>query len=73
MGLCIRELTEQFEIQGAYCIKTYKDKISKCETLVAGEDFDYWDIDEDVLEKEITYMYVMDGVLNIEVEDIEEE
>lgn len=75
MSLCIRELTDQFEIQGAYHIKMWRDKISKCETLAAGEDFEYekWDIDEDILEREITYMYVMDGVLNIELEEPEED
>lgn len=69
--LCIRELDEQFEIQGAFHIKVYDDETSSYITLVEGNDFecDRWEIDEEILEREISYMYAVDGVLNIEVID----
>lgn len=68
--LCIRELTEQFEIQGAFHVKAWDNETEDCVTLAEGSDFecDKWDIAEDILEREITYMYAVDGVLNIEVE-----
>ncbi len=68
--MSIRELNDQFEIQGMFHIKVWKDEISDYETLAKGEDFecDRWDIDEDILERKITYMFAVDGVLNIEVE-----
>lgn len=68
--MCIRELDEQFEIQGMFHIKVWKDELSDYETLAKGKDFecDRWEIDEDVLERKIAYMYAVDRVLNIEVE-----
>ena len=66
----IRELNEQFEIQGAFHIKKWDDKAEDCVTLANGSDFeiDRWEIDENILERKITYMYAIGGVLNIEVE-----
>ena len=68
--LTIQELKEQFEIQGAYCVKTYDDKRNDVKTLVSGTDFEceWSDIKEEYLNAEITYMYAVDGVLNIEIE-----
>lgn len=72
--MCIRELIDQFEIQGAYHIRAWKNNIDDYITLAKGEDFECekWDIDEDILERKITYMYAIDGILIIELEDIEE-
>ena len=68
--LSIKELKEQFEIQGAYCIKTFDDKCDDVITLASGRDFEceWYDIREEWLNAEITYMYAVDGVLNIEIE-----
>lgn len=68
--MCIRELIDQFEIQGRFIIKTWEDDACDCVTLAKGYDFECekWDIDEEILERKITYMYVIDDVLNIEVE-----
>ena len=68
--MCIRELNEQFEIQGAFRIKVWDDDKFDCVTLASGSDFecDRWDIAEDILERKIAYMYVVNGELNIEVE-----
>ena len=68
--MCIRELIEQFEIQGMFHIKVWNDDISDYETLAEGNEFEWdrWGINEEVLERKITYMYAVDGVLNIEVE-----
>ena len=73
--MSIRELIDQFTIQGAYHIKVWENKISEYETLSMGEDFEdeQWDIDEDILNRVITYMYVVNGALHIEVEETEEE
>lgn len=68
--MCIRELNDQFEIQGAFCIKAWKEELLDCIVLASGSDFecDRWDIDENILERKISYMYAVDGVLNIELE-----
>lgn len=68
--MCIRELNDQFEIQGAFHIKMWDDAICDCVTLAKGSDFecDRWDINDEIFERKIAYMYAVDGVLNIEVE-----
>jgi hypothetical protein len=68
--MCIRELNDQFEIQGAFCIKAWKEEALDCIVLASGSDFecDRWDIEENILERKISYMYAVDGVLNIELE-----
>lgn len=66
----IRELIDQLEIQGAFRIKAWDDDKFDCVTLASGSDFecDKWDIAEDILERKITYMYVVNNELNFEVE-----
>ena len=68
--MCIRELNDQFEIQGAFCIKVWDDKLCDCVVLISGSDFecDRWDISEEIMENKIAYMYAVNGVLNIELE-----
>ena len=68
--MCIKNLMEQFEIEGAFRIKVWDEEIEDYVTLSEGSDFRYenTDIDEEILEREITYMYAVDGMLNIEVE-----
>ena len=68
--MSIQDLIDQFEIQGAYCIKTFDDKYDDVKTLVSGRDFEceWHKIKKEYLNANITYMYVVDGVLNIEVE-----
>ena len=67
--MCIRDLVEQFEIQGAYHIKEWDDNIEDYVTLARGGDFEVenWDIKEEYFDMRIAYMYAVDGVLNIEV------
>lgn len=67
----IRELIEKFEIQGNYKIKAWNDDIEDYVTLADGVDFEYeyHEIKEEYLERKITYMYAIGGVLIIEVED----
>lgn len=68
--LTIKDLIEQFEIQGAYCIKTFDDKCDDVKMLASGRDFEceWYKIKKEWLNAEITYMYAVDGVLNIEIE-----
>lgn len=68
--MCIQELIDQFTIQGMYCIKTYDNDMEECVILAEGNDFEWeqCNIREDYLNSDIIYMYVEDGVLNIEVE-----
>lgn len=65
----IRELMEQFEIQGAYHIKSWSDKYETYTTLAEGGDFEceHYEIKNKYLDAEITYMYAVDGILNIEI------
>lgn len=67
--MTIQNLIEQFEIQGAFCIKEYDWEKEDCIVLAEGHDFEceYYDIDDNILNSNITYMYVANGVLNIEV------
>lgn len=68
--MTIQDLIDQFEIQGAYCIKMWDDEACDYTTLAWGNDFecDRWDIIEEIFERKIVYMYAVDGMLNIEVE-----
>lgn len=67
--MTIQDLIDQFEIQGAYCIKRYDDEKEDCVILADGHDFEceHYDIADEILNSEITYMYAVDGVLNIEL------
>ena len=68
--MCIRELLDQFEIEGEFVIKKYNNDIDTYIILSAGDQFEYqvWADDNGVLDRKITYMYAVDGVLTIEVE-----
>lgn len=68
--MSIQDLIDQFEIEGKFQIKTFKNYGCDEVVLAEGEEFRYdrYDVSEDILEMEITYMYAdSDGVLNIEV------
>lgn len=69
--MSIRDLIDQFEIQGMFNIKVWNDEISDYEILANGKDFECekFNINEDILERRITYLYAVDGVLNIEIEE----
>lgn len=68
--MTIQDLKEQFEIQGAYCIKTFDDRYDDVKAVACGKDFEceWYKIRKEYLNAEITYMYAVDGVLNIEIE-----
>lgn len=68
--MSIRELLNQFEIEGAFIIKAYNEKTEEDIILDEGEQFEYqiWNDENGVLDRKITYMYADKGVLNIEVE-----
>jgi hypothetical protein len=67
--MSIQDLINHFEIQGAFRIKEYDWEKEDCIVLTEGHDFEceYYDIDDSILNSNITYMYVVDNVLNIEV------
>ena len=68
--MTIQELIDQFEIQGAFCIKRWINDWNDYAKLAEGRDFEVecYNLREDCLNSKITYMYAVDGVLNIEVE-----
>lgn len=68
--MTIQDLIDQFEIQGAYRIKEWSYREDDYIILAKGSDFEceYWTIANSVKERKITYMYAVNGVLNIEVE-----
>lgn len=68
--MTIQELIDQFEIQGAYCIKKWIEEDDDYDVLAQGEVFEceYYDINEEYMNTKIDYMYAVDGVLNIELE-----
>ena len=66
--MTIRDMIDQFAIQGPYCIKTLVD--DDIQTLVDGTDFEceFNQIDDIYFDMEITYIYVANNMLNIEIE-----
>lgn len=68
--MTLQDLIDQFEIQGAYCIKRWVDARSDYAVLEEGKDFECekWNLKEDCLNEKISYMYAVDGVLHIELE-----
>lgn len=65
--LTIRDLTEQFKVQGAYEIAMYDDKTDKRIILAEGYEVEFSNIDEKYLDAEINYMYAEDNTLVIEI------
>lgn len=70
--MTIQDLINQFEIQGKFCIKEWNEEICDCEVIAIGNDFecDKHNIEKDIMERKITYMYAIDNCLNIEVENV---
>ena len=68
--MTIQELIDQFCIQGVYCIKRWIEDWNDYKILAKGEDFEYecHKLNEDCMNSKISYMYAVDGVLNIELE-----
>lgn len=68
--MTINELLDQFEMQGGFCIKRWDDNVDDYEVFADGTDFECerWNYDYLIFDRRITYMYAVDGILNIEVE-----
>ena len=67
--MTIRDLIEQFQIEGGYCIKKWVDEWNDYARFAEGTDFFCGDSKiKKCLDFKIAYMYAIDGVLNIEVE-----
>lgn len=65
--LTIRDLTEQFEVQGAYQIATYDGETDKRIILAEGYEVAYSNIKDKYLDAEINYMYADDNTMIIEI------
>ena len=65
--LTIRDLIEQFEIQGAYQIATYDDESDKRIILAEGYEIGFSKIKDKYKDAEINYMYAEDNKLIIEI------
>lgn len=61
--MTIRDLMEQFTIQGAYQIKKWDDTEEAYNILAEGQDFEYEShkINDATLDAEIKYMYTPQG------------
>lgn len=68
--MSIRELLDQFGIEGKFIVTTWNEKTEEDIILSEGEQFEYqiWNDENGVLDKKIVCMYANNGVLNIEVE-----
>lgn len=68
--MTLQDLIDQFEIQGAFCIKRWRDDWNDYAKFAEGNDFESerHNLKEDCLNSKISYMYAVDGVLNIELE-----
>ena len=65
--LTIRDLTEQFEVQGAYQIAMYDGETDKRIILAEGYEVAFSNIKDKYLDAEINYMYAEDNKLIIEI------
>lgn len=65
--LTIRDLIEQFEIQGAFEIATYDDEADKRIVLEEGYEIGFSKIKDKYKDAEINYMYAQDNKLIIEI------
>lgn len=65
--LSIRDLREQFEIQGAYQIATYDYETDERIVLEEGYEVSFSKIKDKYLDAEINYMYAEDNTLIIEI------
>lgn len=65
--MTIRDMTEQFTIQGMYCVKKWIDDLNDCVIFAEGNDFECEYRNLECLDNEIIYMYALDGILNIEI------
>lgn len=65
--LTIRDLIEQFEIQGAYKIVAYNEGTDEATIVAEGYDVRPFKIEDEYLDAEISYMYADDNVLVIEI------
>ena len=65
--LTIRDLTEQFEIQGAYQIVMYDGETDKRIILAEGNEVAYSNIKDKYLDAEINYMYAEENTMIIEI------
>lgn len=67
--MTIKDLLDSgIEIQGKYCIKKYDGENDKYILIKKGDDFQYEYRNENYLNASITFMYVENGYLNIEIE-----
>ena len=67
--LSIRDLIEQFEIQGAYKVMSYSEETNDLTTVAEGYEIKPFKIEDKYLDAEITYMYADDNTLIIEIND----
>lgn len=63
--LTIRDLTEQFEMQGEYQVAMYDDETD--ERTVLAEGYNFLNIKDNYLDAEILYMYADDNKLVVEI------
>lgn len=68
--MTIDNLVDQMTMQGAYCIKQWHEEDNDCVVLEEGRDFEseWYKFSDMVMNTKISYMYAVDGVLNIELE-----
>lgn len=68
--MTLQDLIDQFTIQGAFCIKRWRDDWNDYAKFAEGKDFEveHRHLKEDCLNSKISYMYAVDGVLHIELE-----
>ena len=69
--MTLQDMIDQFTIQWSYIIKYWNDTVEDCVTVARGNDFEcdhYKKINRKLLNKPVTYMYVANGVLNIEID-----
>jgi hypothetical protein len=64
--LTIRDLTEQFEMQGEYQLATYDYETD--ERIVLAEGFNFLKIKDNYLDADIRYMFADDNKLVIEID-----
>lgn len=65
--LTIRDLIEQFEMQGAYKVVAYNGETDGATIVAEGYELKSFKIEDKYADAEISYMYAEDNVLVIEI------
>lgn len=66
--MTLRDMVEQFDIQGRWVVKVWQDDCNDYAIIEQGEDLHPYQLEDAALDAPVVYMYAIDGCLNIEID-----